>query len=96
MNEPWIPPLEENIPLPEELSALAEALAEDVHNAWARERIRAGWTYGKKRNDELKQTPLLVPYQQLPESEKDVDRATATVTLQGILRLGFEIRKVSE
>lgn len=96
MSKPWTPPSEENTPLPEELSALAEALAESVHNAWARERIRAGWTYGPERNDELKQTPLLVPYQQLPESEKDVDRATAAVTLRGILRLGFEIRKVIE
>ncbi|MBQ7690914.1 MAG: hypothetical protein IJT30_06990 [Muribaculaceae bacterium] len=34
----------------------------------------------------------MVPYDQLPENEKDYDRATALETLRFILSMGFEIR----
>lgn len=81
------------IELPEELIALSEKIAENVHDVWAENRIKEGWTYGDHRNDQLKQTPCLVPYQDLPESEKDYDRDTATKTLKLILKLGFEIKK---
>ena len=32
--------------LSEKLLELVEALAENTHNVWAKERIRQGWTYG--------------------------------------------------
>ena len=51
----------------EGLQELMEALAESVHDEWMRGRIKAGWTYGEKRDDEKKQTPCLVPYHELPE-----------------------------
>ena len=79
--------------LPQELLQLAETIAENVHEVWAENRIKAGWTYGENRNDELKQTPCLVPYDQLPESEKMYDRETALSTLKHIVSLGFKISK---
>lgn len=33
-----------------------------------------GWTYGPERNDTLKQHLCLMPYEELPESEKQYDR----------------------
>lgn len=82
-----------NIQLPEELVALAEAISKNVHEVWAQNRIREGWTYGPVRDDQKRQTPCLVPYDQLPEEEKAYDRNTAFGTLKFIVSQGFEIHK---
>lgn len=82
-----------HVELPDELLELAERIAENVHDVWARSRMTEGWTYGPVRNDALKQTPCMVPYSQLPENEKDYDRNTAIATLKLIKTLGFNITK---
>jgi hypothetical protein len=73
------------------LLALTEKLAESIHDVWAAGRIREGWTHGPSRNDVRKTNPTLVPYNELPESEKEYDRKTATETLKAILALGYKI-----
>ncbi|MGL4943697.1 MAG: RyR domain-containing protein [Thermoguttaceae bacterium] len=80
------------ISLPAELVALTEKLAENTHDNWAARRIRDGWKYGLARNDAAKEHPCLVPYSELPESEKEYDRVTATETLKAILALGYSIK----
>ena len=82
-----------DVQLPEELLELTEQLAENVHDIWALNRMAEGWTYGIKREEARKETPCLVPYQELPESEKEYDRNTALETLKLILKLGYEIRR---
>lgn len=82
-----------NIVLPEEISALVELLAANNHEIWGAERCSQGWTYGEKRDDDKKETPCLVPYEELPESEKDYDRNTAGGVLKHILALGYKIEK---
>lgn len=84
----------EGIELPDELHRLAEMIAENVHEVWAANRMKEGWIYGEQRDDDKKTHPCLVPYSQLPESEKDYDRATSRETLKLILRLGFQIHKL--
>ena len=79
------------IQLPEELNSLLEAMAKNVHEIWAQERINQGWTYGEKRDDVHKYHPCLVPYEDLPEEEKMYDRNTSVETLKLILKLGFKI-----
>lgn len=79
--------------LPEELTKLAELIAENVHEVWARNRIAQGWTLGNVRNDELKQHPCLIPYDELTEDEKHFDRETAFETIKFIKKLGFNIIK---
>src|SRR5262245_35297741 len=64
------------VDLPADVPELTERLAKHNHDVWARQRIADGWRYGPKRNDARKQHPGLVPYEQLPESEKAYDRAT--------------------
>ena len=87
-------PLEfKDVKLPESLNALVEALAENVHDMWARGRMDQGWTYGPARDDAAKKHPCLVPYEDLPESEKAYDRNTAMSTIRFILSKGFEIKK---
>ena len=82
-----------NVELPAELNELAESIAKNVHEVWSQSRISEGWTYGPVRNDEKKETPCLVPYEELPEIEKAYDRNTAFNTLQYIVSLGFQISK---
>lgn len=79
--------------LSEDLVELTERIAENVHEVWAENRIKEGWTYGEKRDDDKKQTPCLVPYSELPEIEKDYDRNTAMETVKLILSLGYKIEK---
>ena len=81
------------IELPEEILKLTEVIAENVHENWAAARIREGWVYGPVRNDEKKQTPSLVPNEQLPEIEKEYDRNTAFQTLKLLVALGYTIEK---
>lgn len=81
------------IRLPEELNLLVEQMAKNVHEVWSAGRIADGWTYGEKRDDEKKTHPCLVPYEELPEYEKEYDRNTAISTLKFILAQGFSIIK---
>ncbi|MBQ1723983.1 MAG: Ryanodine receptor Ryr [Muribaculaceae bacterium] len=80
-----------NIAFPEQLTALIEVIAKNVHETWAQQRFAEGWVYGPKRSDDLKTHPCLVPYDQLPDEEKNYDRNTALNTLKTIIRLGFSI-----
>jgi hypothetical protein len=80
-----------DVALPEDLLALTERIAENVHDVWAAGRIAEGWTYGEKKDAERKTTPLLVPYGELPESEKAYDRNTAFETLKLIVKMGYRI-----
>jgi ryanodine receptor 2 len=83
----------ETVVLPQDILALLEQLAENNHDIWAQQRFRTGWTYGPARNDERKEHPCLVPYQELPESEKVYDRQMASETLKAIIALGYRIKK---
>jgi ryanodine receptor 2 len=52
-----------------------------------------GWCYGLRRDEEEKTHPSLVPYDELPEPEKEYDRSTAMETLKVLLALGYRIEK---
>jgi ryanodine receptor 2 len=77
--------------LPESLRDLLEVLAANTHEHWAAQRIADGWVYGPARNDARKEHPCLVPYEQLPDSEKEYDRITAIETLKAIVAQGYQI-----
>lgn len=79
--------------LPRELDALIEEMAKNVHEVWAQNRIKQGWTYGAERDDALKKHPCLLPYEELPEEEKIYDRDSAIQTLKLISKLGFKMSR---
>lgn len=85
-----------DIQLPHQLNPLLEAMAKNVHEIWAKERIQQGWKYGSKRDDNQKLHPCLIAYEDLPEEEKVFDRNTCIETLKLIIKLGFTINKTRE
>lgn len=94
-DEKYIPqPIDtSDVCLPETLQPLVEKIAKNVHEVWAESRVHQGWTHGDKRDDTLKTHPCLVPYEDLPEEEKEYDRNTSIGTLKLIMKLGFTIEK---
>lgn len=82
-----------DVALPEELLALTEKIAENVHDVWAVGRMAEGWVYGPVKDLEKKTTPQLVSYEELPDEEKAYDRNTALETLKLIVKLGYSITK---
>ena len=80
------------VKLDEDLARLAELLARNTHDVWARRRMGEGWRWGPERNDYLKEHPGLVRYEALTEGEKDYDRITALEVLKTILAMGGSVQ----
>ncbi|MDR1553452.1 MAG: Ryanodine receptor Ryr [Prevotellaceae bacterium] len=78
-----------------DLLQLTELLAKNTHDIWAAQRFAEGWQYGKERNDARKEHPCLIPYEELPENEKEYDRCTSMEILRVIQLLGYEIKNVN-
>ena len=76
--------------LPAELINLCEKIAKNVHDVWVDGRSKEGWTYGLERSDIKRTHPYLIPYEELPESEKGIDRNTAVEIVRLIYKLGFK------
>lgn len=53
-----------------------EFLSRYEHDLWVEERKKTGWTIGPVKDTELKTTPYLVPYDDLTEEIKELDRDT--------------------
>lgn len=82
-----------SIALSEEIMDLTELLAKNAHDHWSRQRFSEGWIHGTSRDDSKKLHPCLVPYEELPDSEKVYDRNSAMETLRAVLALGYRIVK---
>ena len=82
-----------HIKLDYELIELVELLAENAHDIWAQQRLNDGWAYGPERCDKSLFHPCLVPYTELPDSEKAYDRNAVLGTVRAILALGFVVEK---
>lgn len=82
-----------HVSLPDFMDELCEAIAENAHDTWAWERQSEGWTYGSERDDENLLTPDMVPYAELPDSERQYDRVMAFDTLRLLIALGYKIER---
>ena len=98
LTDPYVPhPIEtDDIHVPDELKALIELLAENTHEIWAQMRMKQGWTFGPRRDDQKREHNGLVPYIYLTREEKELDRNTAIQTVKLILRAGFAFRHKSK
>lgn len=46
---------------------------EDSHISWMKEKVDSGWVYGEIKDVEKKTHPCILPYDQLPQSQKIKD-----------------------
>jgi len=92
--EPKSPDLT-GVQIPADLINLVEQLAEITHDNWVRQRLADGWRHGQYRDDLHKEHPCIVPYEDLPESEKEYDRKISLGVVQAILALGYRIESLS-
>jgi len=84
------------VELPDRLHELVERLAGSSHDVWAAQRIAEGWQVGDIRDDRRKTHPDLVPYEQMPEAEKEYDRRSVQTLLKSIVALGYRIAPPDE
>jgi hypothetical protein len=71
-----------------------EYLARMAHERWCHEKRSGGWTYGNPRDDEKKRHNCLVPWEQLPDQLKKIDRNTMRSIPRILDRAGFEIYRL--
>lgn len=72
---------------------VTEAMAEAVHDTWMRGRLSDGWKLGRVRDGARKLHPCLVKYSELPDSEKEYDRATASQVIVFLRNHGYNVVK---
>jgi len=73
-----------------------EALARDIHERWRRNRLSHGWKCGSPRDDITLTHPMLRPYEELSESEKERNRLPARLTQAKLNDAGYQIVRRSK
>lgn len=80
-------------PTPSIAPAMLEELATQEHERWCRERWLAGWVHDTQRNDPGLRHPNLVPYGELPEDVKALDRDAVSGLPARLARLRIAVRR---
>ena len=92
-------PLEmfEEIEVDDGLKEVGDAIAEYVHDVWSERRIEEGFVYGPETNTDKKKGPLtnkyLLPFSELSERDKDLDREMYIGALKMVRYLGYLVKK---
>ena len=71
-----------------------ELLSEIEHHRWVKDKLEDGWTAGVK-DSELKHSPELVPYDELPESTKAFIRKEIREVPKLLKSVGYELYRKS-
>ena len=83
----------EKVHLTPDQRRLIEQLTENAHEIWAAKRLADGWRWGAARDDANKLHPCLVPFSELPDSEKAYDREIVEQTIKAALAIGYSVTK---
>jgi hypothetical protein len=73
--------------------AEVEELAQLEHDRWVRDKARDGYRHGPKRDDTRRIHPLMVPWEELSEDEREKDRNPMRELPQLLARVGLEIQR---
>jgi hypothetical protein len=69
-----------------------ERMAKMEHDHWVEERLKEGWRYASgPKNSKKKRSPFLVPWEELPEEEKEKDRNPVRNIPDFLAKAGFQI-----
>ena len=78
-----------DVKLEKEIVELREAIAENAHEVWAKARRDEGWMYGPERDDSEMTDPNMLPYDLLPEKEKERFRQISMESIKFLKKLGW-------
>lgn len=68
-----------------------EKLAKTEHEYWMEDRLKEGWTSASERNVEKKETPYFIPYEDLSEEIKELDRVRVRQIPKVLERAGLYV-----
>ena len=68
-----------------------EEIAELEHKRWVRDKIRDGWRLGDRQDTDMKLTPELVPYSELPAKTKEYIRKEVRDVPMQLREIGYEL-----
>jgi len=71
-----------------------EKLAPDEHQRWFKERMAAGWRLAAARDEQRKESPYLVGYEDLPEDVKEIDRDAVRGIPTFLAEIGYAVVRV--
>ena len=88
----------DDVDLDLELMDLVEAIAENLHDIWGVTRKKQGYVYGAVSDDskEPRTNKYFLPYCDLDEKGKSLDRDTAIAALKMAKKLGFYVSRPGE
>ncbi|MFA5523144.1 MAG: RyR domain-containing protein [Tissierellales bacterium] len=70
-----------------------EYLSKIEHDSWVDERSKNGWTYGEAKDIDNKISPHLIPYEELTEDVKELDRDTVRNIISLLNTIGLKVYK---
>lgn len=73
-----------------------ERLAEIEHERWCQERIAQGWQRGPSRDGFAKTHPDLVPWSELPENRRQIDRDHVQAIPELVAAVGLRIARATK
>jgi hypothetical protein len=73
-----------------------ELMAKMEHERFVKERLRAGWKIGPVKDIQKKISPTLIPWEELPDEEKEKDRMFVRRLPAFLADAGFQILRREE
>ena len=93
--EPFIPiPIDvSTVSLPHFAMEMHQQFAQNLHELWAMRKIDAGWSWGDRRNENLKTHHCLTSFEKLPSDEQNYNVSLSLDTMKTIEALGYHMIK---
>ncbi len=70
-------------------------LAENEHKLWMQAELETGWIYAAQTDKEKKLKKCLVPWKDLPEEDREIDRDPVRGSSKILARAGYAIVKTN-
>lgn len=80
----------------DDFETFCDTLAKHQHSNWCLEKAEAGWRYGLEHDPKEKMSPLLRPWQDLPDQYRRIDKKLPQQIFDALESLGYVIVPRSE
>ena len=73
-----------------------EIMAIMEHDRWVNERVTNGWVYGKEKNVDLRISPYVAPWEEIPEYIREYDRQAVRNMLRILNGMGVSVVRIDD